>query len=154
MAVCPFVSWSVMASFTSFAICKPFRRIHSRFPINTEYIWEDDEPLCMDKRIIGNLKTVDTSEIFEMTVSGCISYTNVFTEVFLFVCVCVSLTSKGHIQNTLSWGSFEVLLPWPNTYAQPLTDDSLIKLFSFKTHCLYTELHHKLIGSICIYLPL
>lgn len=88
MAVCPLVSWSVMASLTSFAICKPFRRIHSRFPINTEYVREDDEPLFVDKRIRGDVKIVDTSEMFEMTVSGCISYTNIFTEVFLFL-VCV-----------------------------------------------------------------
>lgn len=38
MAVCPFISWSVMVSLISLEMVKPLRFIHSRFPISTEKV--------------------------------------------------------------------------------------------------------------------
>lgn len=87
-AVCPLVSWSVIASFTSFAMCKPLRRIHSRFPISTEYTWEADGPTWREKRKTRNLQKLDMPETLclRTTVSGCTCYWNTLQR-FSFVWV-------------------------------------------------------------------
>lgn len=160
-AVCPLVSWSVIASFTSFAMCKPLRRIHSRFPISTEYTWEADGPSWREKRKTRDLQMGDMPETLclRTTVSGCTSYWNTLQR-FSFVSLWLGMATSKTLHlgaYRMKWGLFEVLLSWPNPNASPLPADSLRKRFSFKTHfwaCLYTELRHELNGSICTYLPL
>lgn len=69
-------------------MCKPLRRIHSRFPISTEYTWEADGPSCREKRKMRDLQKGDMPETLcpRTTVSGCTSYWNTLQR-FSFVWV-------------------------------------------------------------------
>lgn len=110
MAVCPFVSWSVIASFMSFAICKPLRRIHSRFPINTEYVWEADGPLCTDRKQNEQLKKQWTQarDVQGWQCQGALARKTSSSGVLL--CSRLAWSHPGHRISLV-----QVLLSWPNT---------------------------------------